>query len=297
MYVRSIRAKALDTAQFPFSPIMPTATGFASGDELPSSGSALRAGLKVAFEDEELEKRILDAADRHRELANLFHDIAQNVMHSRGQGRGFIPVTGKTKKRKLEHDVQQVHSHGETQTQPEDTKVANEAVEDPQLLFSCKDVSFQIPMRKKLKLDFVADIKSPTRQEIRLINQSSKQTEYTLRPSQIEQAFCMAVPDKQARQTNFVLYPKADEGLEPVVFSLNETAPAAGTWYCESALEEGDTYVSVTERALERMLKLQGLSLVKPTEKEFASAIPQSHRRGEKGYHVRAHRGSKEGEF
>ncbi|OTA22171.1 Histone chaperone [Hortaea werneckii EXF-2000] len=43
------------------------------------------------------------------------------------------------------------------------------------------------------------------------------------------------------------------------------------------------------------MLAKYGKKIARPTEKEFASAIPQSHRKGEKAWHVKAHRGTKEG--
>jgi hypothetical protein len=32
-----------------------------------------------------------------------------------------------------------------------------------------------------------------------------------------------------------------------------------------------------------------------PDARDFSSAVPESHRKGEKAYHVKAHRGSKEG--
>lgn len=37
--------------------------------------------------------------------------------------------------------------------------------------------------------------------------------------------------------------------------------------------------------------------VVFPAEKEFASAIVQSHRKEEKAFHVKAHRGAKDGTF
>jgi hypothetical protein len=38
-----------------------------------------------------------------------------------------------------------------------------------------------------------------------------------------------------------------------------------------------------------------GKEVIFPDADEFASAVPESHRKGEKAYHVKAHRGSKEG--
>jgi hypothetical protein len=38
-----------------------------------------------------------------------------------------------------------------------------------------------------------------------------------------------------------------------------------------------------------------GKNVILPDAGEFASAVPESHRKGDKAYHVKAHRGSKEG--
>lgn len=37
--------------------------------------------------------------------------------------------------------------------------------------------------------------------------------------------------------------------------------------------------------------------VIRPEEREFVSATPEAHRKGEKAYHVKAHRGSKDGIF
>lgn len=266
-----------------------TMSGFAAlnanGHE-PQQDSKYQASVQAAFPEPQLQQRIFVAGARDPVLSTLFHDIAQSVLHSRSQPHSSPPPS---KKRKLEDNASQAPA----QSQP--NGASSGALQNPQTAFSCKDVSFQIPMRKKLRLDLATDAQNSSRHAVRMVNQTSNETEYTLPSDQIEQAFCMAVPDKQARQTNFVLYPNAEAGLEPVVFALNEAAPAAGVISGGDAVQEDDTYVSVTERALTKILKSNGTRLVKPTDAEFASSIPQSHRKGEKGYHVRAHRGSKEG--
>lgn len=250
-----------------------------------SHDAAWMKSVQAAF-PAELRDRMIAAGSQNVQLSQLFADIAQHVLSAQHQSEPH----SNTKKRKLDD------SSSQAPTQAQTNGASSAALKSPQSVFSCKDVSFQIPVRKKLKLDLAADAKNPNKQEIRLVNQTSNETEYVLRADQIEQAFCMAVPDKQARQTNFVLYPKVEEGVEPVVFALNEAAPVQGALTGCGAIEEGDTYASLTEKSLNRTLVLTGIKLVKPTDAEFASAIPQSHRKGEKGYHVRAHRGSKEGE-
>ena len=261
---------------------------------LNNNFTTLHASLSVAFADRELEKRIIAAVGRDPALADLFEDIAQNVMHSRGQGTSQLPPSP-NKKRKIEHDVQEGQAINEAHGLGRETQIA---IERPQTIFSCKDVSFSMPVRKKLRLDINADPKDPARQEVFLANQADGVVEHLLPAGWIEQGFCMPVPDKQARQKQFVLFPNGEadaDGRGPFVFALNETKVAEGVISGGDGLQEGDTYARVVERALERMLRGYGKSLVRPTEAEFASAIPQSHRKGEKGYHVRAHVGSKEG--
>jgi Histone chaperone Rttp106-like len=49
------------------------------------------------------------------------------------------------------------------------------------------------------------------------------------------------------------------------------------------------------EDALGDALRQYGMKLIKPDAVEFSSALPESHRKNEKAYHVKAFRGSKEG--
>lgn len=56
-----------------------------------------------------------------------------------------------------------------------------------------------------------------------------------------------------------------------------------------------ETYQSFLQSALNE--KLRHTKVICPDEKEFVSAIPEAHRKGEKAYHVKAFRGSKEGEW
>lgn len=119
-----------------------------------------------------------------------------------------------------------------------------------------------------------------------------------------EQALCFPVPEKAQRQWNFVIFSRraldAVSGAEvpeaeQVVWTMNETAPTNVTAAAGYEPLENDTYVTSCLRSLNACLKPLGKTTVIPSEKEFASAIPQSHRKGEVAYHVKAHRGSKDG--
>ncbi|KAI7184907.1 hypothetical protein D0868_11832 [Hortaea werneckii] len=240
-------------------------------------------------------KRIESAVQQHpkpEDLALLFHDVAYLTQQA-GQKGEDQPT--QAKKRKLDDGAAVPHTNGSSQPAVQSVDPASFTT-----ILECKDVSFQIPARKKLKLHMVRDSQDARRQEIRLVDQKTSMLEHSLPADQIEHAFCLPVPDKQQRQCNFVLLPKSGavspsgSPCEQVMFTLNEVAPQEAI-SAEQKAEEGDTLVSIAERDLNAMLAKYGKKITRPTEKEFASAIPQSHRKGEKAWHVKAHRGSKEG--
>ena len=244
--------------------------------------------VQAAFPDKELCSRILtEAAHEPTRLPRVFEEISRYVLSLRGQTSDEIP--NHAKKRKLE-DV------GSTQT----NGAAIAGIANLVLSFECKDVSFQAPARKKLKLQLVGDAQDKRRKEIRLLAPASDKPEYALAGEHVDQAFCLPVPEKQARQMNIILFPKSGANFadgvpaEPILFTLNEIPPA-GVAGADFGPVEDDTYVTVTKSALARFMSPYGNKVVMPSADEFASSIPQSHRKGEKAYHVNAHRGSKEG--
>ncbi|KAI7562723.1 hypothetical protein D0864_03756 [Hortaea werneckii] len=240
-------------------------------------------------------KRIESAVQQHpkpEELALLFHDVAYLTQQASHKGED---QPSHAKKRKLDDGAAVSHANGSSQPAAQSVDPASLTT-----ILECKDVSFQIPARKKLKLHMVRDSQDARRQEIRLVDQKTSMLEHSLPADQIEHAFCLPVPEKQQRQCNFVLLPKSGAvspsgtPCEQVLLTLNEIAPQE-VISAQQKTEEGDTLVSIAERDLSDMLAKYGKKITRPTEKEFASAIPQSHRKGEKAWHVKAHRGTKEG--
>ncbi|KAI7286150.1 Rtt106-domain-containing protein [Hortaea werneckii] len=240
-------------------------------------------------------KRIESAVQQHpkpEELALLFHDVAYLTQQA-GQKGDDQPTHAK--KRKLDDGAAVSHANGSSEAAAQSVDPASFTT-----VLECKDVSFQIPARKKLKLHMVRDSQDARRQEIRLVDQKTSVLEHSLPADQIEHAFCLPVPEKQQRQCNFVLLPKpgavspSGAPCEQVLFTLNEIAPQEAI-SADQKTEEGDTLVSIAERDLSIILAKYGKKITRPTEKNFASAIPQSHRKGEKAWHVKAHRGTKEG--
>jgi hypothetical protein len=103
------------------------------------------------------------------------------------------------------------------------------------------------------------------------------------------------VPEKAKRQHNFVAIPKNAHGLTPIA----PGAPEPVIWTAfEPAAKDTDAPKEPqhTAELLNKQLKHFGKNVVFPDENEFASAIVQSHRKGEVAFHVKAHRGSKDGE-
>lgn len=243
-------------------------------------------------------ERIIAAVHAHPDpnaLSLLFADLAHFV-HPEGRGSAVPGLEGNTtKKRKLDSGVPlsavQVNGAGLPSR-------SNELI----VRFDCKDVSFQAPVRKKLRLQILADANNATKTEVRLLHAQSGEVEYSLPASSIDQAFRLPVPDKQQRQSNFVLFPRPDAAqadgtpCEQLVFTLAEGPPTAVA-KSERAVTDDDTYVTVAEHEINMLLRSHGKHVISADESEFASSIPQPHRKGEKAYHVKAHRGSKEGEL
>lgn len=116
---------------------------------------------------------------------------------------------------------------------------------------------------------------------------------------------CLPVPEKTQRQVNFCIIPQYSDGINPppegetaaeaIVCTVNDGPPK--TAYTGTgqpvAIGEGDTAEKLVRQILDD--NLTQAKVIGPDEKEFVSATPEAHRKGEKAYHVKAFRGSKEG--
>ena len=121
----------------------------------------------------------------------------------------------------------------------------------------------------------------------------------------IEHVVCVPVPEKTQKQFNFCIIPQYSDGINPppegetaseaMVWAVNDGLPKAaysGTGQ-SMALGEGETAEKLVRRILNN--NLSQTKVITPDEREFVSATPEAHRKGEKAYHVKAFRGSKEG--
>lgn len=117
-----------------------------------------------------------------------------------------------------------------------------------------------------------------------------------------DQIFCLPVPEKAKRQHNFAIIPVHGDGVNPLPEDIAGPPPEPIVWTFEEAtgkniVEGEDPGPGPMAEAIHHCLIQAGTGkeVIFPEPEQFESAIPQSHRKGEKAYHVKGHRGSKEG--
>ncbi|KAJ9197030.1 hypothetical protein DTO164E3_5999 [Paecilomyces variotii] len=253
------------------------------------------ATLDQAFaNDSSLRKRVYDAIKSTPQHAPLFEDIAKytlnNVRSDNANASRTVVVANEEpapKKRKLQN------GDAEASSEP----LAG-LTEDAPLKFYIQDVSFSVPMRKKLTLEMTAG------GYLRARNQTSKQVEFGFHVSKIRHVVAVPVPEKNQRQFNFCVIPWYGDVVNPP--PDGEAAPEAMVWTVadgppkaafsgagQQLGAEGET----GENLLRRMLNesLTHTQVVRPDDKQFVSAMVEAHRKTDKAYHVKAFRGSKEG--
>ena len=192
------------------------------------------------------------------------------------------PGESQNKKRKLDHDSESALSAFKPR-------------------FEVRDVSFSIPQRKKLHLELSED-------RILLRNPSNTQTEASELLKDYAYAVRLPVPEKAQKQYNYCLIPAYGEGIgrqqpgdgkiaNTILWTVNFGPPKAAkaldsAWSKELASSGDEILDDALNIALKKAANIQ---LTYPDEDEFASAKPESHRKGETAFHVKAFKGSKEG--
>lgn len=116
---------------------------------------------------------------------------------------------------------------------------------------------------------------------------------------------CLPVPEKNQRQFNFCIIPQYADGVnsppegvaapDAIVWTVNDGPPKAA--FSGNGQQLGSDNEETADKLVQRILNdsLPRTKVVRPDEREFVSAMPEAHRKGEKAYHVKAFRGSKEG--
>ncbi|KAI1949697.1 hypothetical protein LOZ57_002172 [Ophidiomyces ophidiicola] len=256
-----------------------------------------------------LQQRIYDALALSPTLRPLFEDIAQYtaaIQDAHASAVSLPPVLPQaqavvrdgpvSKKRKIANG-----GGNSAHAAPLMTALMGDA----DLEVYVQDMSFAIPQRKKLQLEIT---RAPCSVGfLRARNQALNVVEFGIPFSKIQHVLCLPVPEKSQKQFNFCIIPEGNDGVsapragepvyETIVWTVPDGPPRTAFWGSGTPAMEGsnlaETYQSYLETALND--KLKHTKVACPDEKLFVSAIPEPHRKGEKAFHVKAFRGSKEG--
>ncbi|KAI9652746.1 MAG: hypothetical protein M1821_007820 [Bathelium mastoideum] len=274
--------------------------------------------LEQAFSERpDLLGRIIDHISRTTS-SGLFDEIAIHI--NTLKRRGATPSDEHpNKKRKIDDTVASTRN-GVSNSY---ARVMEERGVRAGAYYTVKEVSFSVPQRKKLTLELSAespdhhglshsDKKGYTQTEvlrtgeIRAVNPTSEEVEFGVGWQEI-------VPEKQQRTHNFLIIPTGNDGFshsagidsDQIVFTLPETISKSASFDSSRAPSDLDgpsspdadneSYVNATIRHMNASLARYHKKVILPQEAEFASAVPQPHRKGEKAFHVKAFRGSKDG--
>ncbi|KAF2027836.1 Rtt106-domain-containing protein [Setomelanomma holmii] len=220
-----------------------------------------------------------------RKRTSLFHDISTFILNQTPQQ----PAEPAAKKRKLD-DTKPAQNGASTSS-------GGLSSTDTKAWRSYPGVSFSIPQRKKFTLELVDKEDGG----IRAVGATGN-VEFSIAWKDVDQIFCLPVPEKAKKQHNFIFIPTHGDGVNPLPDHLHGAAPEPIIWTFEEAtgknIKEGeDPGPGPMAEAIHHCLIQAGTGkeVVFPDADEFASATPESHRKGDKAYHVKAHRGSKDG--
>ena len=169
------------------------------------------------------------------------------------------------------------------------------------ILLEAREVTFTLPLRKKLHLGIVQYGSSLEDKDgtfaIQARNPATNQVEFEHPTSSFSYALRLPVPEKNQKQYNFCLLPSTEKAssVEPIIWTVNHGPLKSCKIEDPDLAKIAPGPDDVLENALNHVLQKTGLKLTLPSEQEFASAIRESHRKSDIAYHVKAFRGSKEG--
>ncbi|KAF1921860.1 hypothetical protein BDU57DRAFT_564022, partial [Ampelomyces quisqualis] len=220
------------------------------------------------------------APDEHPAQTDLFRAISSHILSRASHPSSAAPAA---KKRKLDAGTP--------------ASSASLASRTATAWRSYPGVSFAVPQRKKFTLELL----DSTDGGIRAVGADGS-VEFSIAWQAVDQVFCLPVPEKAKKQHNFVVIPVHGDGITPLPDHLHGAAPEPIIWTFEEAtgkntVQGEDPGPAPMAEAIHHCLTHAGTGkhVVFPDADEFASATPESHRKGEKAFHVKAHRGSKDG--
>ncbi|KAJ5973890.1 hypothetical protein N7481_011100 [Penicillium waksmanii] len=276
---------------------------FAAINNAPSAGAPIAAIEEAFATDPSLKKRVYDAIGTTPQHTPLFEDLARYTSSLLARTVTAAATTTTTlpivpppsdapaaKKRKIQNG-----DSGPAVQAPVDVKSNDATVQ-----FYIQDVSFAIPQRKKFTLEVTAG-----QSVLRARNQATKEIDFGVPMDRIRHALCLPVPEKNQKQFNFCIIPEFADGITPppegttgfeaMVFTVAD-GPAKAA-FTGTGQQVGNGTGETAESFLRKILNdyMPNTNVVRPDERQFASAMPEAHRKGEKAYHIKAFRGSKEG--
>ncbi|KIW31804.1 uncharacterized protein PV07_03396 [Cladophialophora immunda] len=251
-----------------------------------------RDAINQAFaNNSQLRKRIFDAIDATPQYAPLFEDIASYHLNSHPLN-GSAHDEPASKKRKL----------------PDGSSLpvavaAQKGGQPREVIFEARDVSFSLPQRKKLHLgiaQYGTGINNAgTKFAIYTRNPATNEVDMEVPLDQVAYALRLPIPEKAAKQYNFVLLLKSESSnsnnTEAIIWAVNDGPLKSCHIPSPDLAKIAPGPNDILENVLDHLLQKSGKGLTLPTAEEFSSAKPESHRKGDKAYHVKAFRGSKDG--
>ncbi|KAL8931714.1 MAG: hypothetical protein Q9211_006779 [Gyalolechia sp. 1 TL-2023] len=220
-----------------------------------------------------LSARIQNAIPKYPDLAELFRDITVYIAET----TSLLQSQSNTQKEEEEPRSKK------RKLSPHDPSNPDEASD------SITDLSFSVPQRKKLKLELSRNAQKGS---LRATNPTTHSTEFSLRWQEIEHCVCVPVPEKAQPQYNFCIFPRDEEHGEQILFTVPGGKVKPDAIACDEVVDPEESYKDVVTRMLNKTLKNP---VLEPDAKEFVSQVAQAHRKGEKAVHIKAFRGSKDG--
>ncbi|MCJ1403479.1 hypothetical protein MMC11_006702 [Xylographa trunciseda] len=235
----------------------------------------------------DLKRKVDGAVVTYPQLSNLFADISNYVCELQVKaGAGLYVEEPVTKRRKLNGSESRETGNG-LPNRSNGTIPKTMEADWPSV--PAIETSFSVPQRKKLLLQ----VSRNSSEGIRALNPGTRQVEFGLRWSDIEYLICLPVPEKAQATYNFCVFPTFGDGVsnapdnfhvhEPMVWTVPEVK-------VKDATDKPSYRQSVIETA-----RSVNVTVIEPNVEEFESQVQQALRKGEKSYHVKAFRGSKDG--
>ncbi|OAP60898.1 hypothetical protein AYL99_05900 [Fonsecaea erecta] len=254
-----------------------------------------RDRINQAFaNNSQLRKRIFDAIDATPQYAPLFEDIASYHLNAH-LPNGSAHDEPASKKRKLP-DGSSLPLAAAAPTQKGGSHPR-------EVILEARDISFSLPQRKKLHLgiaQYGADFNGAgTTFSIFTRNPATNEVEMEVPLDQVTYALRLPIPEKAAKQYNFVLLlkPESSNNTDAITWAVNDgplkSCHVSSRDLAEIASDPGAILEKALDYLIQRSGNKEGLTL--PDAEEFCSAKPEPHRKGDKAYHVKGFRGSKDG--